>query len=364
VPAIGLVVALLLAGAGLLGAIRLTDRPSFCGSCHEMRPYSTAWNGGPHKSVSCVECHVDPGAVSQATHKVAALREVWVHVTGDPRFPKERVEVPDARCVVCHPNVPETSGSRFSHALHASRRDCTGCHPGVGHEVSSDALSAEGILATGTGTPARLVPVSRIAGTKEPTSSAHVRIGCSNCHDLDKLACATCHASKHPRKGTCQTCHRAGASWAFVHPASAECSKCHPAPTRHFLGACGGCHAPSVPFKSTVFKHTSTDCGSCHPAPAKHSTALACAGCHRDTGRSWRFAHPDASGCASCHAAPTRHYGNECSRCHTPSRAWAGATFSHPSTQHDYRSIACVQCHPSTYAQAYCSCHGGGAPSD
>ena len=119
----GLSAALLVVGviaclAAALGVAQATDRPAFCGSaCHEMGPYHDAWTQGPHASISCVECHVDSGAVERITHKAEAMKEVWVHIAGDPKFPNANASpVPNERCIRCHEKV-EAAG--LDHAMHA-----------------------------------------------------------------------------------------------------------------------------------------------------------------------------------------------------------------------------------------------------
>jgi hypothetical protein len=77
-----------------------------------------------------------------------------------------------------------------------------------------------------------------------------------------------------------------------------------------------------------------------------------------------KFTHTSNSNCAQCHHAPANHFGTVCSSCHKPSVPFANASFSHPRTHHNYRSIACAKCHPNNYTTAYCSCHNGHPPND
>jgi hypothetical protein len=43
--------------------VQVMDSPSFCGSCHSvMDPEYTTYQRSPHARVSCVECHIGPGA--------------------------------------------------------------------------------------------------------------------------------------------------------------------------------------------------------------------------------------------------------------------------------------------------------------
>lgn len=305
---------------------RATDKPSFCtNACHEMTPYYSAWTGGSHSGVSCVECHVGSSASARLAHKFVALKEVYVHLSTSPKFPlAEPTVVPDSRCIRCHPQVIVRTAN-FSHAEHAARGTCISCHPGVGHQVSTQALQQAGIL--NTSNPATSsTPGAAVIGHGAANLPGHVRVSCSRCHDLTKTGCSACHTPRHKpggakRTASCETCHRPGAAFTFTHPASAQCEGCHARPAQHRAGACTSCHSPG----------------------------------------SWRFRHSSARDCVSCHRAPANHFGTSCAGCHSPSRSWRSASFAHPRVpggEHSYRSFSCVTCHPSGYSSYSCTrCH-------
>lgn len=345
VPVTSLAV-IVVASLVLAWAAQATDHAAFCTTCHEMGPYYTAWSTGPHKGVQCVECHVAPGLASRLSHKTAALREVRAHFAGDTALPKGGVSVPNERCARCHAKVPDRllgATSRFSHDAHERADACWRCHPETGHTVSSGAATA-GVV------PAKATPGTGMAG--------HVAIPCVRCHDAASMPCEQCHAPRHRERGACAKCHTPGPAWTFVHPGSSDCVSCHDRPANHRTGQCSTCHKLG---RSWTFAHPSSrECGSCHARPAKHS-AGACISCHTP-GSKWAFTHPSGTSCASCHTAPAAHYGTTCASCHRPSVPFKQAKFTHPSTHHDYTSFSCTQCHPNTYAQASCTCHGGSAP--
>ena len=58
--------------------IEYMDSVQFCGQvCHEvMKPEFAAYQDGPHSRVSCVACHIGPGASWFARSKVSGLRQV------------------------------------------------------------------------------------------------------------------------------------------------------------------------------------------------------------------------------------------------------------------------------------------------
>jgi len=333
-------IALLLVFAGVAAAVpafQASERATFCVSCHEMAPYYDAWTDGAHHRVECVECHVDAGALNHVSHKVVAAKELWVHLTGDPRFPKGTAKVPDTRCLSCHASIPQSTGPRFSHKAHAGTGGCVTCHADAGHRVSLESLKAADALKP----RAESTTTAQIGGAAPAavtTSTAHVTISCTKCHDLDKTECSQCHEPPHKKRGECATCHRPGPRWSFTHPTAGDCTSCHQAPAKHYGAACASCHSPAVPFAKTVYTHTAAACEPCHAAPAGHNRAAACAACHTRPGASWAFSHPASSACASCHRAPAKHYGSSCASCHSPGVAFSKAVFRHTSSK-------CASCH-------------------
>jgi nitrate/TMAO reductase-like tetraheme cytochrome c subunit len=353
-----LVLAFVGVAAAAVPAFQATETPQFCKNCHEMGPYYDAWAAGAHKNVSCVDCHVDAGAANHVEHKVVATKELWVHISGDPKFPQNTAEVPNRRCLTCHAGILDKTGPTFSHKQHANAGPCMECHSDVGHRVTNKALAKAGVLKSGLDASNAAKPVSASARSDATSGTpAHSPVSCTKCHDLAKVACSKCHKPSHPDRGECTTCHRPGPRWSFSHPLSEDCAACHAAPAKHFGSVCTSCHSPSVPFAKTVFKHVSTDCASCHSAPAKHRVG-ACATCHQRPGVSWAFSHPGASSCASCHAAPAGHNrAAACASCHhKPGVSWAA---THPA------SSACGSCHkaPANHFGSACStCHRLGVP--
>ncbi len=347
IPAIVLAAVVAL-GGGTFAAIKATEKPSFCASCHEMTPYYDAWKAGAHKGVDCVACHVDPGAAAEVTHKVSALKEVYDHFATQPRFPGDAVDVPNSRCLACHRSLPAKTKSGFEHAPHVKNASCVSCHDTVGHRVSPDTLRKAGLLAPGV--------ISVATSSSAEATGTHVRVDCTRCHDPAKTPCETCHAAPHERRGKCETCHAPGPAWTFAHPsASAACATCHEPPKSHFTGTCTTCHDLKTPFAKTVYKHTSASCSACHTTlPGHVATSAECSTCHPKTGVSWAFGHPSSSSCASCHRRPASHFGGTCSSCHSPSVPFARTRWSHP------KSTSCQSCHsrPGGHSSGACStCH-------
>jgi nitrate/TMAO reductase-like tetraheme cytochrome c subunit len=336
-------------GGGTVAAVKYTEQPKFCSTCHEMAPYHEAWSKGAHKGVSCVSCHVDPGNVARYSHKVMALKEVYDHFTSEPKFPGNDADVPSARCTSCHTDLPRTTKAGFPHSQHIGQGPCISCHADTGHKVTVEALSKARILSAKAKSQAVVPSV--------PTTSTHVPVNCTKCHDVATTPCDTCHKAPHVARGTCTTCHSTGPRWAFAHPpAGAVCSTCHERPKNHFQGTCATCHSPQVKFALTVYRHTSTTCATCHAKPAEHiaTKTQVCFTCHTKPGVAWTFTHPaKGANCAVCHSAPAKHFGSACASCHAPGIPFAQAVYRHTSKD-------CASCHqpPSGHYKGSCaSCH-------
>ena len=134
--------------AASLAAAAYTERDSFCEhACHEMEPYGATWEASAHHDIACVHCHIRPGAVQFVKAKGSALREVWVHFSGDVKAPIAVTKhIPDATCTTgdCHPAgsvkdplVLRAAGTAppvpFSHKQHEDGTLCIGCHSQVVH---------------------------------------------------------------------------------------------------------------------------------------------------------------------------------------------------------------------------------------
>jgi hypothetical protein len=221
----------------------------------------------------------------------------------------------------------------FSHKLHASKGNCQDCHPTTGHNVTSDALKSAGVFNPNVTPPALALKVATVNGGKANVPG-HVKVVCSDCHDMKATGCRACHKPPHVERGDCAQCHQPGTKFVFRHPTGdLDCSKCHKVPKKHPAIAqgkpCRQCHVPGTSFTA---KHTSSltaPCSDCHQVPAGHPAGMTgqCSQCHIHPGVSWVFAHRGNTG------------------------------------EHNYRSFACKKCHPKTYTQASCTCHGGRAPS-
>ena len=185
---------------------------------------------------------------------------------------------------------------------------------------------------------------------------------CVRCHATvpDKSGSLFSHA-KHEKQATCKVCHaQAGHTVTLAALDAAGILKSGAkAPTP------GGMTPSSITGHKKVICQDCHDqakmkCSSCHQPP--HEDRGECSNCH-NVGATFVAGHPAGTNCQDCHKPPANHFGSDCAGCHTPGVPFASATFSHPSTHHNYRKFACVKCHPNGYSTSYCSCHKGNPPN-
>jgi hypothetical protein len=88
-------------------AVQWTETADFCGRCHTMAPELKAYELGPHRDVTCAECHVEPGITGWVKAKINGTRQLVEIVTGT--FPRpipapDHGELPSTRdtCLKCH----------------------------------------------------------------------------------------------------------------------------------------------------------------------------------------------------------------------------------------------------------------------
>jgi len=98
---------LLLLGAATYKALEVMDSPEFCGSCHTvMDPEASAHARSPHARVTCVKCHIGPGASWFVKSKLSGswqLVSVMFHLYPRP-IPTPVANLRPARdtCEQCH----------------------------------------------------------------------------------------------------------------------------------------------------------------------------------------------------------------------------------------------------------------------
>ena len=294
---VGAVIVVLVAAAFVTA--HFTSRSSFCDSCHEMNAYYASWQNSAHSGAECRDCHIPSGFVPYIEKKLGSLREIYVHLSGNPKPPlAATAEIPNANCFRCHdnpPTDPSLPNVNFAHKTHAGLT-CVSCHVRLVHRtVNPPVYQNPGAMAS-----------------------------CMQCHNgtIAPSTCSTCHVPNHEARGECSTCHNQQ-TWtgtSFTHPfaitgghASLDCTNCHvskigvenvpgslpkadPACVSchgdHHKGLsdCAKCHTPEG-WQKTTFVHQQVgkhmpagekllNCTDCHKSGF---TAATCTPCHSGT---------------------------------------------------------------------------------
>jgi nitrate/TMAO reductase-like tetraheme cytochrome c subunit len=87
--------------------IHWTETADFCGRCHQMGPELAAYESGPHNTITCGECHVEPGIDGWIKSKLNGTRQLVQVITGlypQPIPPPEHSALPPVEdtCLHCH----------------------------------------------------------------------------------------------------------------------------------------------------------------------------------------------------------------------------------------------------------------------
>ncbi len=343
----------------LVGFVQVSSTPTFCGSCHIMKPYYASWKHSGHNKIACVECHISPGITAEVRKKFEALSMVAKYFTGTYGT-KPWAEVDDAACLRCHERrllegKVDFEGVNFDHRPHMteSRRGlrlrCTSCHSQIVQgthltvTVSTCALCHFKDQAPNRGLGAcrrcHEVPerVRTPAGNPfDHTQVATMAISCSSCHGgvvrgdgrVPKRRCQSCHnqLDRLAKYGETNYLHR-----KHVTEHKVDCQECHDE-IEH-----------GIPSTATLeAAHTgsgSTSCQSCHGEGHSPQQML--------------YAGVGARGVPPM-PGPMAAVGVTCQGCHNPEFTVRTASFG---PQNPYKVpagvVACMACHGPSYQAIY-----------
>lgn len=263
-----------------------------CSACHATRQEVSSWQASPHRSVSCLACHRDPGYFSFLNLELRVSKNftAWLFrayqdpITG---------QVDNENCLTCHDReIQDTivsKGIRVSHKEFSSYL-CVDCHAAVAHKIAKrvrnqpdmDSCSGCHNYAEGDVTCEKCHPQraqSDELSTGGPWKLTHGENWKSTHGMGDPKTCSTCHDSNF-----CMTCHKSEVPhtqpWSYLHPKAAKhnvngCYQCH----RKSL--CTDCHRIQMPHPEgfiknhefAVKKHGYDLCWRCHVQDA-------CISCH------------------------------------------------------------------------------------
>lgn len=316
------------------GSMWVTSTPAFCRTCHEMRPEYYTWEVSDHSQVTCVRCHIGPGTENFARHKISALNQVYLHVTGRYLLPLELKEpLSNETCLQCHTDQWERTASgdiKMPHKTHLAQGvACTDCHLGVAHgRIAERTQTIDGQFLSWSDARGRsnMVRPFRISGMKE----------CMDCHTARDASrqCEACH------KKLIRPENHLAASWASEHGKQALAD----------IDACDQCHSYSLGMVRVrasnpvaEYARTNTFCSKCHVTrPEGHDQA-------------WSYGHGaparamGVAGCQVCHEStpPRKAQGvarSYCNQCHQKAHDLPGTTHPIPLPPGP-PTTACARCH-------------------
>ncbi|MEK6645690.1 MAG: cytochrome c3 family protein [Candidatus Firestonebacteria bacterium] len=341
----------------LLGLAKYSTTPSFCKSCHIMKPYYDAWKNSKHNNVACVECHYPPGEPKTILwKKFQALSQVAKYVTRTYSS-KPYAEIEDTSClrVGCHSTrllegkITTKKGIMFNHRHHLTeeRRGrhlrCTSCHSqmvvGKHVEVTWDTCylchfkgkkTARDINPIGGCISCHKVPETDftigniVYNHKNFVSAKGKDVSCKKCH-LDVI-----QGDGEAPQERCYTCHNQPEKLQkyndlkFIHEQHI---------TKRNV-ACFHCHKEMRHSITTISK--------------KEMTSLNCAKCHTDkhTGVQQIYKGIGAKGVPDMPSA--MYLANvDCVGCHISEQIHGNTKFD--GSTYKYKEDACVKCHGEKY---------------
>jgi nitrate/TMAO reductase-like tetraheme cytochrome c subunit len=332
----------------MVGLVEYSTSPSFCNSCHIMRPYYEAWKTSSHNFVPCVDCHYPPGFTEELTGKMQAVSQVVKYVTRTYGT-KPYAEIEDTSCLQagCHTRrliqgkTIFKRGIIFDHRPHLIKQKrgiqlrCTSCHSQIVqgshmtvteqvcficHFKGTKAGREENPIA---GCPSCHQPptgeVKLASGTFSHEGFMGRQVPCTKCHldavsgegEVAKQTCVSCHGEQErlerfedveflhlthvtKHKVECFECHAEikHAVHTTTAPLDFSCDICHTSKhtaVKDMYRGVGGRGVPEMPDPMFLAQ---VDCGGCHILPAEIGTRT------DFTGTTYRAS---GLGCRGCH---------------------------------------------------------------
>jgi len=312
-------------GIGMLfafgGFVYYTSTPTFCNTCHYIKPFVASWKSSTHSMVTCNKCHFPPGFGHFVRGKFAGLAELVKTVT-KTHGPKPHAEVENAACL-----------------------------RGGGHETR---LLEGKVLFKGKYEFDHVTHLTRLRRGKQ-------------------LRCTSCHSQivqgEHMTvtESVCFTCHFKGRVHERVLDPIAGCTSCHAAPVQPVELAQG------ETFEHQPFLQRGVPCWKCHFDAVQGTGDVprqVCLDCHGEADKLVKYADSEFMHdlhvtrrkveCFQCHGEirhglkPEPHAGKiSCATCHSAGHTLQEDMFAgrggkgagEMPSRHSLRQVDCVACH-------------------
>ncbi len=301
--------------------LEVTSKPSFCSTCHYMKPYYESWQNSSHKDVTCTDCHFPPGLKNKLKGKFTAVSMVVNYFTGVYKKSKPWAEISDKSCLRsgCHDTrklkgkVKFKKNIIFNHTPHLEglRRGkqlrCTSCHSQIvqGSHLSvtesscflchfKDVTPLNDVISKCTKCH---TPPVKSDNPDEQISHDHTnilnrKISCYKCHGemvvgdgaVPRNRCNNCHAEqgKIDKFHNTELMHK-----NHITEHKIECIQCHTeiqhksvARTDNIMPECSSCHTDPHKLQLMMFTGQGGKKVPNHPSPMFES-GLNCKACHQ-----------------------------------------------------------------------------------
>lgn len=292
---------------------RITERPSFCNSCHFMKPFVANWETSSHNTVRCSACHWGPGFSDLLNGKLRLVSEMLRYSLGAYN-PQVRSKVKDEACQACHKesDIPDTTfylqkipfmhKTHYGDTLRGIKTTCTTCHyelvQGKHIAVTNEPCIECHFVGTGRGQPVKNCYTCHGPPRDEIlidgmvfNHSEYLKTGvsCSTCHihvtsgrgDVPRKACRTCHVERFKVFTQTEKIHT-----IHVTEEKQKCIDCHSV-VKHgkievnpsITPDCKVCHGPGHSIQEEMYIGIGAKNVATLPDPM-FTANVACYGCH------------------------------------------------------------------------------------
>ncbi len=154
---------------GTTEVVSQTSSTEFCISCHEINDNAWAefketvhYRNSTGTQAECADCHIPHDLMGKTARKVAAVREVYGHMTGlidtPEKYEAHRLTMAEkvwdemraddsASCRSCHKNMEDNLDLQYEWARNNHLRmakenlTCIDCHQGIAHKLPSKVMN-------------------------------------------------------------------------------------------------------------------------------------------------------------------------------------------------------------------------------
>lgn len=280
--------------AGLIGSEYYTSRPSFCGSCHIMKPVYDSWVTDKHskKNIACVDCHYPPGEKHALKSKFKGLGQLFTYLGTDINVVRTPAKVSDLSCTAskCHPQNDEflnkkikfTEKISYVHKSHFEKQiegqalHCDTCHQHIRTEKHFEVPKVACYLCHFKETKfnegrakcslCHVIPDKPLQKLEEGAEIPEKTITHKKLEE-SKVACESCHyqiiqGNGGIKKEDCFNCHE----YSTEMLKKADDKKLmHEEHVASQEARCFDCHMPIEHKKAKFLEVARKECSACHP---------------------------------------------------------------------------------------------------